>query len=141
MFSRVAYNHTLAGGKHAGEVIDLGKFVDVRDCATKCCEHANCEVAHVHKDHCYAVDCYTKDLCKSQKAKRSDGPTVLVYMNKRNEVRQKDKGKEQKARKKVYCSMRFQKIFSEAATEGCSIKKLFLLKNLLKRVSNTGVLL
>ena len=84
----------------------MGKFVDVRGCAMKCCEHANCEVAHVQKGHCYAVDCYTKDLCKSQKAKRSDGSTVLVYMNKRNEVRQKDKGIKQRARNKVHCSMR-----------------------------------
>ena len=94
LFSRVAYNQSITGGKHAGEVIDLGKYVDVHDCAEKCCQHENCEVAQVRDDKCYAVDCFTKELCKSRPTKPTNGKEMmLVYMNKRNNVRQKHKGK------------------------------------------------
>lgn len=92
LYSRVAYNHSIVGGKQAGEVIDLGKFIDIHDCADKCCQHENCEVAQVMGNKCYAVDCYTKDLCKSKVGSVTDSPTMLVYMNKRNGKRQKHKG-------------------------------------------------
>jgi len=92
-FSRAAYNQTIAGGKDAGEIIDLGKFTDTYDCASKCCEHENCEVAHVRDGKCYAVDCFTKDLCSSRRSQSINQPAIVVYMNKRNGVRQQHKGK------------------------------------------------
>lgn len=93
LFSRVAYNRTIIGGKQAGEVIDLGPFVDVHDCAQKCCQHENCEVAQVADGKCFAVDCFTKELCKSTFSEgQSKHENMLVYMNKRNGIRQKHKG-------------------------------------------------
>lgn len=83
LFSRVMYGHTIVGGSHAGEIIDLGNLVDIRDCAEKCCQHDNCEVAMVKGGKCFAIDCFTKGLCDSVEdpmTKRN----VLVYMNKRN---------------------------------------------------------
>lgn len=96
MFSRVRYNQTIAGGKQAGEIIDLGKFVDAYDCADKCCQHENCKVAHVRDGKCFAVDCFTKDLCRSIPAVQTaqiTGPNIIIYMNQRNGKRQKNKGK------------------------------------------------
>ena len=93
-FSRVGYAQTLAGGKNAGEVIDLGPLVDIHDCADKCCQHDNCEVAHIRDNKCYAVDCFTKDLCQSFPVDNLDPNTnAIVYMNKRSEQRQRNKGK------------------------------------------------
>ena len=92
-FSRVGYAQTLAGGKHAGEVIDLGPLVDIYDCAEKCCQHDNCEVAHIRDNKCYAVDCFTKDLCQSFPVDNLDPKTnAIVYMNKRSDQRQRNKG-------------------------------------------------
>lgn len=88
VFSRVAYNQTIVGGYHAGEIIDLGKLTSTRDCAEKCCQHENCEVAMVREDKCYAVDCFTKGLCDSRKAPPFNGKmNILIYMNKRNKKR------------------------------------------------------
>ena len=92
VFSRVAYNHSLVGGKRAGELIDLGTLVDIHDCAQKCCEHENCEVAYIAENKCYAIDCFTEDLCQSQPGSGPGGTmTSLVYVNKRNNATQKDK--------------------------------------------------
>eukprot|EP00795_Rhopilema_esculentum_P005312 gene5312-481_t len=90
--SRVAYNYTLAGGRFAGEMMDLGPVVDPKDCAQKCCDHVSCEVVQISRGRCFAFGCYTKELCQS---KRIEGnPTndsTLIYMNKRNDARQSDK--------------------------------------------------
>lgn len=89
VLSRVAYNQTIIGGLQAGELIDLGKLVDARDCADKCCQHENCEVAVIRNDKCYAIDCFTKNLCDSYPAPSINGhPNMLVFMNKRNGMRQ-----------------------------------------------------
>ncbi|XP_002168146.1 neurogenic locus notch homolog protein 3 [Hydra vulgaris] len=91
VFSRVAYNQTISGGKQAGEIIDLGKFVDIYDCAQKCCQHENCEVAQVRDHKCFAVDCFTKELCVSEPVIYATEPRAIVYMNKRNRKRQINK--------------------------------------------------
>ena len=89
VISRVAYNQSIVGGLQAGEIIDLGKLVDVRDCADKCCQHENCEVAVVRDNKCYAIDCFSKNLCDSFPFPSINGhPNMLVYMNKRNGKRQ-----------------------------------------------------
>ena len=89
VLSRVAYNQTIVGGLQAGEIIDLGKLVDIRDCADKCCQHENCEVAVVRDNKCFAIDCFAKNLCDSYPAPSFNGNVnMLVYMNKRNGKRQ-----------------------------------------------------
>lgn len=88
LFSRVAYGQTIVGGSHAGEMIDLGKLVDPRDCAEKCCQHDNCEVAMVRDNKCFAIDCFTKGLCDSQRD-ISSNRNMLIYMNERNGKRNK----------------------------------------------------
>ena len=89
----MAYNYTLEGGRFAGEMMDLGPVVDVHDCAQKCCDHISCEVAQVTRSKCFAFACYTKELCKSSPVPgNSTQQSTLIYMNKRNNVRQNDKG-------------------------------------------------
>lgn len=89
VFSRVAYNQTIVGGDHAGEIIDLGKLVNTRDCAEKCCQHDNCEVAVIRNNKCFAVDCFTKNLCDSKRVPLINGNMhMLIYMNKRNNKRE-----------------------------------------------------
>ncbi|XP_066913670.1 uncharacterized protein [Clytia hemisphaerica] len=91
-FSRVEYGKNIAGGKHAGEVIDLGPLVDIYDCAKKCCQHDNCEVAHIRENKCYAVDCFTRDLCRKVSVDNlNPKQNAIVYMNKRSGKRQRHK--------------------------------------------------
>ena len=74
--------------------MDLGPLVDVQDCAQKCCDHISCEVAQIKKGKCYAMACYTKELCKSKPfAANATSDSILIFMNKRNHMRQNDKGK------------------------------------------------
>ena len=92
VYSRVAYNQTIVGGNQAGEIIDLGKLIDVRDCAEKCCQHENCEVAVIKDQKCFAIDCFTKNLCDSRHAPSSNGRiNMLIYINKRNRKREMHK--------------------------------------------------
>ena len=94
MPSRVVYNHALEGDTFAGEMMDLGPLVDVRDCAQKCCDHSSCEVAYIAHAKCFAVACYTKELCRSRALQANDTVrSTIVYINKRNNIRLKDRGK------------------------------------------------
>ena len=73
--------------------MDLGQVEDVRDCAQKCCDHLSCEVAQVTRRKCFAFACYTKELCRSVPfSGNSTTESTLIYINKRNSLRQKDKG-------------------------------------------------
>lgn len=87
-------------------MIDLGPLIDIHDCADKCCQHDNCEVAHIRDNKCYAVDCYTKDLCQSFPVDNLDPQTnAIVYMNKRSEQRQRNKGM-----KKIISTLKWSEI-------------------------------
>lgn len=95
LFSRVAYNQTITGGIHSWQSIDLGDFIDLHDCAERCCRTDNCMVAAVRENKCFAVECFEKTYCQS---KRVPKPTAveaggalnaLIYMNIVNGVRQK----------------------------------------------------
>ena len=57
VFSRVAYNQTIVGGTQSWQSIDLGDFIDLHDCAEKCCRTDNCMVAAVRENKCFAVEC------------------------------------------------------------------------------------
>ena len=73
--------------------MDMGSTKDIHDCIEKCCDHSSCEVAYLLNGKCYAVDCYTKELCKSDPVETGKRfKATLIYMNKRNHMRQKDKG-------------------------------------------------
>ena len=91
--SRIITNHSLKGGKTAGEVKDLGMVESIEDCINKCCEEKTCEVAFVVDKKCHSVECYGDELCQSVPVEEDEkfSPTV-VYMNVRNGKRIKDKG-------------------------------------------------
>ncbi|XP_031552204.1 adhesive plaque matrix protein 2-like isoform X2 [Actinia tenebrosa] len=90
--SRIAYNFTLRGGKTAGKVQEIGVVDNVYDCIDRCCQSESCDVAFFLKQKCYTVECYSDELCQSVPVKKSKSfnPTI-VYMNKRNNKRQKHK--------------------------------------------------
>lgn len=92
--SRIAYNYTLKGGKNAGNVKELGKVQSIYDCMDKCCESDTCDVAFFLKQKCYTVECFSEELCQSVPIRNAKtfNPTI-VYMNKRDNARQKHKGK------------------------------------------------
>lgn len=89
LFSRVAYNQTITGGIHSWQSMDLGKFLDVHDCADKCCNADNCKIAAIRGNTCYAVECFEKTYCESRDAPSTDeNMNILVYMNIKNGNRQ-----------------------------------------------------
>jgi len=92
--SRIAYNYTLHGGHTAGHVTELGKVDSIYECMDKCCQTESCDVAFFLKQKCYTVQCYSDELCQNVPVKhmKSFNPTI-VYMNKRNDKRQKHKGR------------------------------------------------
>ena len=97
--SRIVYNHTLLGGKTAGVVKDLGEVPSVHHCVDKCCERKTCEVAFYLNQTCYAIECYAKELCQSVPVERNKNlKATIVYMNKRNNLRQEDKGRKWETR-------------------------------------------
>ena len=89
----MAYNYTLKGGRFAGEMMDLGPVIDLKNCAEKCCDHISCEVAQITEGRCFAFACYTKESCQSTPIiGNATYDSTLIYMNKRNHIRQNDKG-------------------------------------------------
>ena len=91
--SRIITNHTLRGGKTAGELKELGMVDSVEDCIEKCCREKNCEVAFLVDNKCHSVECYGDELCQSVPLEDETFSPTVVYMNKRNGKRMKDKGK------------------------------------------------
>ena len=90
--SRIIINHTLKGGKTAGELKDLGMVESVEDCIEKCCEEKTCEVAFIVDNKCHSVECYGDELCQSLPVEDENISPTVVYMNVRNGKRIKDKG-------------------------------------------------
>ena len=73
--------------------MDLGPVVDLQSCSQKCCDHISCEVAQVKEGKCLAFACYTKESCQSTPViGNSTQRSTLIYINKRNNIRQNDKG-------------------------------------------------
>ena len=91
--SRIITNHTLKGGKTAGELKDLGMVESVEDCIEKCCGEKTCEVAFLVDNKCYSVECYGDELCQTLPVEDETFSPTIVFMNKRNDKRMKDKGK------------------------------------------------
>ena len=94
--SRIAYNHTLRGGKTAGEYTKLGPAGSIHECIDQCCGADTCEVAFFLHGQCYGVQCYTGELCQNvdvgEQFTKDFTPTI-AYMNTREGQRQKQKGK------------------------------------------------
>lgn len=91
--SRIVANHTLKGGKTAGEIKDLGMVESIEDCIEKCCDEKACEVAFLVDGKCHSVECYGDELCQSLPIEDEQISPTIVYMNIRNGARIKDKGK------------------------------------------------
>ena len=91
--SRIITNHTLRGGKTAGELKELGIAESVEDCIEKCCGEKTCEVAFLVDSKCHSVECYGDELCQSLPVEDEEFSPTVVFMNKRNGKRMKDKGK------------------------------------------------
>ncbi|XP_073240537.1 uncharacterized protein [Porites lutea] len=89
--SRIIINHTLKGGKTAGELKDLGLVESVEDCIDKCCEEKTCEVAFLVDKKCHSVECYGDELCQIEPVEDDKFSPTVVYMNVRNGKRMKDK--------------------------------------------------
>lgn len=66
----------------------------VEDCIEKCCREKTCEVAFLVDSKCHSVECYGDELCQSIPVEDEMFSPTVVYMNKRNGKRMKDKGKE-----------------------------------------------
>lgn len=65
----------------------------VEDCIEKCCRGKTCEVAFLVDNKCHSVECYGDELCQSIPVEDEKFSPTVVYMNKRNGKRIKDKGK------------------------------------------------
>lgn len=65
----------------------------VEDCIEKCCREKTCEVAFLVDNKCHSVECYGDELCQSVPVEDEKFSPTVVYMNKRNGKRMKDKGK------------------------------------------------
>ncbi|XP_068744781.1 neurogenic locus Notch protein-like isoform X1 [Montipora capricornis] len=89
--SRIITNHTLKGGKTAGELKDLGIVESIEDCVEKCCHEKTCEVAFIVNDRCHSVECYGDELCQSLPIESEKMSPTIIYMNVRNGNRIKDK--------------------------------------------------
>ena len=66
---------------------------NVEDCIEKCCREKTCEVAFLVDKKCHSVECYGDELCQSVPVEDETFSPTVVYMNKRNGKRIKDKGK------------------------------------------------
>lgn len=86
-------NHTLRGGKTAGQIKDLGTVESVEDCIEKCCREKTCEVAFLVDSKCHSIECYGDELCQTFPVEDETFSPTVVYMNKRNGKRMKDKSK------------------------------------------------
>lgn len=64
----------------------------VEDCIDKCCGEKTCEVAFLVESKCHSVECYGDELCQSFPVEDEKFSPTIVYMNKRNGKRMKDKG-------------------------------------------------
>ncbi|XP_078359805.1 uncharacterized protein LOC144644233 isoform X3 [Oculina patagonica] len=89
--SRIMTNHTLRGGKTAGQIKDLGMVESVEDCIEKCCGEKTCEVAFLVDGKCHSIECYGDELCQTFPVEDETFSPTVVYMNKRNGKRMKDK--------------------------------------------------
>lgn len=90
--SRILTNHTLKGGKTAGQLKDLGMVESIEDCIENCCGEKTCEVAFMVDNKCHSVECYGDELCQSLPVEDGKFSPTVVYMNVRNGNRVKDKG-------------------------------------------------
>lgn len=92
--SRIAYNHTLKGGKTAGEYKKLGPSGSIHQCIDQCCNEDTCDVAFFLHNQCYGVQCYTDELCQKVTVDgqfTKDFTPTIAYMNSREGVRQRNK--------------------------------------------------
>lgn len=90
--SRIIVKHTLKGGRTAGEIKDLGMVESVEGCIEKCCGERKCEVAFLVNNTCHSVECYGDELCQSVTMEDENLSPTIIYMNRRNGKRMKDRG-------------------------------------------------
>lgn len=93
ILSRIIINYILRGGKIVGEFKEFGMVDSVEDCIEKCCREKICEVVFLVDNKCYFVECYGDEFCQSVFVEDEKFFLMVVYMNKRNGKRMKDKGK------------------------------------------------
>ena len=65
----------------------------VEDCIEKCCGEKTCEVAFLVDNKCHSVECYGDELCQTLPVEDETFSPTVVFINKRNGNRMKDRGK------------------------------------------------
>ena len=109
--SRIAYNHTLKGGRTAGEYRKLGPSSSIQECIDQCCQSELCDVAFFLNRYCYGVQCYTAELCQTiavEEQFTKDFTPTISYMNKREGKRLKHKGAYRVEARSPHCRISYR---------------------------------
>ncbi|XP_078381846.1 uncharacterized protein LOC144664603 isoform X2 [Oculina patagonica] len=83
------YRHvTLTGGLRAGNFTRLAEFVDMDECARKCCARRSCDVAILMRDTCFGLQCSTPELCSTRPAQLRNFSLKIMYIYKESSIAQ-----------------------------------------------------